>query len=92
MRGDAPRRREFAEKRRRNRAADALRSGRMAARGETREERTMPRFMPRLRADTAGATAIEYALLASLIAIAGAVTPTGAKLVAIFTAVQAGFS
>jgi len=50
----------------------------------------MSRFISRFMNDESGATAIEYGLIAALIAVAiiGAVTAVGGKLDATFTAVD----
>lgn len=53
----------------------------------------MQRFMRRIAGDRAGATAIEYALIAALVVvvIVTAVTALGAQLVALFNNVVAQF-
>ncbi len=50
----------------------------------------MSRFISRFMNDESGATAIEYGLIAALIAVAiiGAVTAVGGKLTSTFTAVD----
>jgi pilus assembly protein Flp/PilA len=50
----------------------------------------MPRLVTRFTADDAGATAIEYGLIAALIAVAliGAFTAFGTNLTGLFTHVQ----
>ena len=52
----------------------------------------MKNLVTRFATDESGATAIEYGLIASLIAVAiiGVVTTTGTKLVTTFGAINAG--
>ena len=54
----------------------------------------MSRLFQRFRQDIEGATAIEYALIASFIAmvIVSALTQVGTELIGIFEAVLAGFN